>query len=118
MSLNKQVILVTMLSISAIAGLPSSVSTALADPPARTSPRISMQDARARALERVPGTVLHEELEKEDGRWIYSFEIRPQGVKEGEKEVNVDADTGTIVAVEDDTDEDSDSDTDEKEKQD
>jgi uncharacterized membrane protein YkoI len=62
--------------------------------------KVAMADARATALARAPGTVLDEELEHEDGRWIYSFEIRPQG-EQGKRveEVNVDADTGVIVDV-------------------
>jgi uncharacterized membrane protein YkoI len=63
--------------------------------------KVSLEAARKTALVRVPGTIKHEELEKEDGRWIYSFEIVPTGGKKGFiKEVNVDADSGAIVAVE------------------
>jgi uncharacterized membrane protein YkoI len=63
--------------------------------------RISLETARATALERVPGTVQSEELEYEGHRWIYSFEIVPaQPTRPGIEEVNVDADTGTIVSVE------------------
>jgi uncharacterized membrane protein YkoI len=44
-------------------------------------------------------------LEREDGRWVFSFvdrhRRRPTGeTKELVKEVNVDADTGKIVSVE------------------
>ncbi len=62
--------------------------------------KIALSDARATALARAPGTVVDEELEHERGRWIYSFEIRPQGEK-GKliEEVNVDADSGVIVDV-------------------
>jgi uncharacterized membrane protein YkoI len=64
-------------------------------------PRIPLADARTKALALVPGTVVAEELEHERGRWIYSFEIKPQGEKRRLiKEVNVDADTGVIVNVE------------------
>ena len=59
---------------------------------------VAMVDARATALARVPGTVRHEELEHEGGRWIYSFEISTGGP--GIEEVNVDADTGALVSVE------------------
>ena len=53
------------------------------------------------ALGRVSGSVVHEELEKEKGRWIYSIEIRPTNGKAGRiEEVNVDADTGVVVSVE------------------
>lgn len=59
---------------------------------------VAMVDARNTALARVPGTVRHEELEFEGGRWIYSFEITTGGP--GIEEVNVDADTGALLTVE------------------
>src|SRR4051794_4005434 len=60
--------------------------------------KLSMQTARAKALTLVPGKVKAEELEKEHGRWIYSFEIRPDGeTRKIVKEVNLDADTGEQV---------------------
>jgi uncharacterized membrane protein YkoI len=67
--------------------------------------KVAIADARAKALNLVPGTLVKEELEHEKGRWIYSFEIRPAG-ETGKviKEVNIDADTGAVVSV--DTDED------------
>ena len=72
---------------------------AKAPPPAV---KLQLEDARRRALVRVPGKVEHEELEKEHDRWIYSFEIRADGERDPHviQEVNVDADTGAIVAVE------------------
>jgi hypothetical protein len=64
-------------------------------------PRVSLSDARAKALATVPGKVVAEELEHEKGRWIYSFEIKPQGeTRRLIKEVNIDADTGVVVNVE------------------
>ncbi|MEO8901235.1 MAG: PepSY domain-containing protein [Polyangiaceae bacterium] len=62
--------------------------------------KISIIDARHTALARMPGKVLAEELEHENHRWIYSFEIRPIGEK-GKmiSEVNIDADTGVVVDV-------------------
>ena len=63
--------------------------------------KVSLEAARVTALARVPGTVRAEELEEEDGRWIYSFEIKPTGeTRKIIKEVNVNADTGKIVDVE------------------
>ena len=71
-----------------------------ADPPEHT-PKVSLADARAKALAVVAGSVRAEELEHEGGRWIYSFEIRPNGEKRNIiREVNIDADTGAIVNVE------------------
>ncbi len=63
--------------------------------------KVPIDTARASAMAQVPGgTLKHEELEKENGRWIYSFEIRPAG-EQGTtiREVNVDADSGAIVGV-------------------
>ena len=52
------------------------------------------------ALARVPGGRITEaELEEEDGRLIYSFEIKVAG-KAGEDEVHVDATTGEVVKTE------------------
>jgi uncharacterized membrane protein YkoI len=52
------------------------------------------------ALARVPGgTISKAELEEEDGRLIYSFEIKVAG-KAGEDEVHVDARTGEVVKQE------------------
>ena len=63
--------------------------------------KVSMTDARAKALALVPGVVRAEELEQEGGRWIYSFEIKPTGeTRKIIKEVNIDADTGAVVGVE------------------
>jgi uncharacterized membrane protein YkoI len=63
--------------------------------------KVSMADARAKALALVPGVVRDEELEQEGGRWIYSFEIKPTGeTRKIIKEVNIDADTGAVVGVE------------------
>ena len=83
----------------ALACAPFASSLALAQ---RHAPQhtavVAMVDARATALARVPGTIRHEELEHEGGRWIYSFEISTGGP--GIEEVNVDADTGALVSVE------------------
>ena len=62
---------------------------------------LPIEKAREIALAKVPGVIRAEELEKEHGRWIYSFVIKPTGVKKKiVKEVNVDADSGDIVDVE------------------
>ncbi len=62
--------------------------------------KVAIADARAKALSLVAGKLVKEELEHEDGRWIYSFEIKPTGEK-GKliKEVNIDADTGALVGI-------------------
>ena len=62
---------------------------------------MAIEDARKTALERVPGAIRSEELEREGGRWIYTFEIVPAGEKRKIiKEVNIDADSGKVVGVE------------------
>ena len=60
--------------------------------------KISEADARATALKAVPnGTVKSEELEREHGKLIYSYDISVAG-KTGIDEVNVNAMDGSIVA--------------------
>jgi uncharacterized membrane protein YkoI len=56
--------------------------------------KLSMEEARKIAVAKEAGKVNSHELEKEKGRWIYSFDIeRDKQVHE----VNVDANTGEIV---------------------
>lgn len=92
-------------------------AVALAKPTAvDAKAKITAEAAREIALAKVPGTVQLEELEKEHGRWIYSFEIRPDGTKgRAVKEVKVSADDGSIVAIEDEDNEDADDDDDDDE---
>lgn len=84
-------------------GTPALTSgVALANPPVSGArAKITVDQARAIALAKVPGTIQDEELEKEKGRWVYSFEIRPDGAKDRAiKEVTIAADDGTVVSVE------------------
>src|SRR5207245_4795511 len=60
--------------------------------------KIGAEQARATALQAVPGTVKDSELESEHGRLVYSFEITRPGQR-GITEVNVSAMDGSIVAV-------------------
>jgi len=65
------------------------------------TPAVTLADATKTAVAKIPGTVSSSELEREHGRWIYSFVIKPtQGKKGWVKEVNVDATSGVVVAVE------------------
>lgn len=77
------------------------VAIALAvDLPAATkvTPKLTMAQAREAALKAVPGaTVKSEELEKEKGKWIYSFDL--QSGKEI-REVWIDPGTGKVLANE------------------
>jgi hypothetical protein len=59
--------------------------------------KITLDAARATALAQVPnGAVKSEELEREHGKLIYSFEIQVPG-KSGVEEVNVNAINGKVV---------------------
>ena len=64
------------------------------------STTITIDAARRTALARVPGQVIEEELEDEDGRWVYEFDIRPTRPGAADQEVVVDANTGQVVKVE------------------
>jgi uncharacterized membrane protein YkoI len=60
--------------------------------------KITLDAARATALAKVPnGVVKSEELEREHGKLIYSFDIQVPG-KSGIEEVNVNAIDGKVVA--------------------
>lgn len=62
--------------------------------------KISRAEAERIALAKAPGgTVKEGELEKEDGKLIWSFDISKPGTKDI-TEVQVDAKTGAIVSVE------------------
>ena len=61
--------------------------------------KISIEAARATALKKVPGEIQEEELEKENGKLVYSFDIRATGRKDI-TEVQVSAIDGSIVSVE------------------
>jgi len=59
--------------------------------------KITKEQATETALKQVPGGKLKEsELEKENGKLVYSFDI---SVKKGIKEVQVDAVTGKVVSI-------------------
>ena len=65
--------------------------------------KISMKTARATALKEVPnGKVRKSELERENGKLVYSFDIKVAG-KTGIEEVTVDAITGAVVSHEHET---------------
>ncbi|MDP9159730.1 MAG: PepSY domain-containing protein [Acidobacteriota bacterium] len=56
--------------------------------------KITMAEAQKIALAKEPGKLKSHELEKENGKLIYSFDIK---TKSGVHEVNVDAVSGEIV---------------------
>jgi hypothetical protein len=69
------------------------------DPALAAEAKISLDSARAIALGKVPtGSVASEELEREHGHLIYSFDVKVPG-KTGIQEVNVNAITGKVLGV-------------------
>ena len=73
---------------------PSHIDSALA-----AQAKITLDSARGIALARVPhGTVASEELERENGHLIYSFDVKVPN-RSGIQEVNVNALTGTVLGV-------------------
>lgn len=60
--------------------------------------KITMEHARAIALKRAPGEVKSEELEKEHGKLVYSFDIQEPNQKDI-TEVQVSAVTGSIINI-------------------
>ena len=60
--------------------------------------KFSMEQARATALKKASGNIESEELEMENGKLVYSFDIRNK--KGSITEVQVDAKSGKIVSVE------------------
>ena len=60
--------------------------------------KIGMKKAKETASQQVAGKIKSSELEKEHGKWIYSFDIRNS--KGAITEVNIDAFTGAVVSVE------------------
>ena len=57
--------------------------------------KIGMKRATKIAMKRVHGTIKSKELEKEHGRWIYSFDIRTGKGKI--TEVEIDAYSGKVI---------------------
>lgn len=80
-----------LLLVASILGLGLAAATFARKP----SFPVTMEQARAAALKAVPeGTIKSAELEKEHGKWIYSFDI--QSGKEL-REVWIDPNTGAVV---------------------
>ena len=76
-----------------------SSSASKVDPALAAQAKISLDSARTIALHKVKnGQVAAEELERENGRLIYSFDVKVAG-KSGIVEVNVNALNGAVVGV-------------------
>lgn len=69
---------------------------------------VTKEQARATALQRVPGEVLEEEIEKENGKLVWAFDIKDSNGKIFD--VKVDAKTGAIVSADEDKEDDGDND--------
>jgi hypothetical protein len=99
----KRILILTCLAGALLtAGSLCAAGTVKSDIPADLArqAKVSLETARATALAKVPnGTVKSEELEKEHGKLIYSFDIQVPG-KSGIEEVNVDAIDGKVLGVE------------------
>lgn len=95
----KYLMLFAMLTLGAAASA-SAQKGATSQAALRKEAKVREADARKTALAAVPGgKVRSHELERENGRLIYSYDIKVAG-KSGVEEVNVDAMTGEIVAHE------------------
>ena len=65
--------------------------------------RVTPEAATGAAQAKVPkGKIVSAEIEEEDGKLIYSFDIKTKG-KSGIDEVNVDASTGAVLGVQHET---------------
>jgi uncharacterized membrane protein YkoI len=62
--------------------------------------KLSFAEAKKKALEKAPGQIFNWELEMEEGKIIYSFEIELPDDKKYSREVNVDGNSGKIIDVE------------------
>lgn len=67
---------------------------------------VTKEQARATALQRVSGTVLEEEIEKENGKLVWAFDIKDANGKIFD--VKVDAKSGAIISADEDKEDDGD----------
>jgi uncharacterized membrane protein YkoI len=78
--------------------------------------RLSPEQAREKALAAMPGgQIVESEIEEEDGRLIYSFDVKISG-QDGHSEVEIDAMTGAVLSPESDDDDDDGKDDDDERK--
>ena len=101
MSLKRTLTLALLAGALAVPGSLFAANAVRSDVPASLAKqaKVSLETARATALAKVPGgKVRSEELEKEHGKLIYSFDIEVPR-KSGVEEVNVSAITGKVLSV-------------------
>lgn len=90
-------VLAGLLALGIVAGIGSGCATH--DKKLEGQAKISEAQAREIALGKVPnGKVKSGELEEENGKLIWSFDIKTPGTKDI-TEVNIDAVTGAVIAV-------------------
>ena len=91
------------LAVGLSAAAPSSEGTSKTKTSSANGARVSLSSARATALAKVPGArVKSEELEREHGKLIYSFDLEVAG-KSGIQEAQVDAMTGKVLSIKHET---------------
>ena len=101
--MNLKTFLCSLLSLGLISGTVTSVVAADKKSKLESKAKISKADAQKVALAKVPnGKIKDAELEEENGKLIWSFDIATPGSKDI-TEVQVDAVTGDIVSVEKET---------------
>jgi hypothetical protein len=87
------------LIITALLGVAYTRTMAADDAKLLAKAKVTKEQAQKTALEKVPGGTIKEgELEEENGKLIWSFDIAKEGTK-NITEVNIDAITGAVIAV-------------------
>ena len=100
---SRYLVLTLVVAFAMTSTTPAMAATAKKHHARAARPKISYKDARTTAMAKVPGgKIVKHELEQEQGKLVYSFDIRVPG-KSGVEEVNVDAVTGTVIAHEHET---------------
>jgi hypothetical protein len=95
----QRTLMIALIAGALMTGASFAATAPKSDVPAKLAKqaKITLDAARATALAKVPnGTVKSEELEREHGKLIYSFDIEVPG-KSGIEEVNVSAVTGKVL---------------------
>lgn len=92
------VLLLVVTGLFAFASISASAQEEKQDKNLARQAKITMARARSIAHKRAAGKIESQELERENGKLIYSFDIR--NAKGTITEVQVDAKTGAVVSVE------------------
>lgn len=102
--INMKMMTVIGAAAAALAGvMPHAVAAEASQATLMSEARVSEVQAKSTALKKVPnGSVKSSELEKENGKLVWSFDISQPSAK-GVTEVQVDALTGKIVSLKSET---------------